>query len=153
MRSALWLYLDVLARLPQGSDTVELEPTLVAHDMGLPEGTVRSWLGHLRRLKYLRTERMNGGFKVSVTRLGIPIPLPKPMPRFFTRAKIERALGETGHDTMLDEVVTTFSDPAIRRALAGALAVPAERIRKSRTALFLYLLNHAETPPDNHPRP
>ena len=154
MRSALWLYLLVLTRVPQGSDAVELEPTLVAHDMGLPEGTIRSWLGHLRRLKYVRLERLNGGVRVSVTRLGLPIPPAAPAPRFFTRAKIERALSETGNGALIDETVTKFTDPAIRRALAGALAVPSERIRKSRTALFLYLLNHNDpSPTNNDPRP
>ena len=33
-----------------------------------------------------------------------------------------------------------YPDLVIRRALAGALAPPDERIHRSRTALFLYLL-------------
>jgi hypothetical protein len=139
MRLALWLYFVILARLPPGQDTVEVEPVQVSYDMGLPEGTVRSWLGHLRRLHYLKTERLNGSLRVRVTRLGLPEPAPKPVPKFFTKAKLVRALGEADDGKLLDEVLK-HPDEVIRRALAGTLAVPAEQIRKSRTALFNYLV-------------
>lgn len=139
MRLALWLYLDLLARLPAGQDALELDPTEVATDMGLPEGTVRSWLGHLRRLHYLDLQRLNGKVRVKVTRLGLPEPPPAPRPRFFTLGKLARALGEQGNEQQLQEALK-FPDDAVKRALAGALAVPEAQIRKSRTALFLYLL-------------
>jgi len=139
MRSAIWLYLVILTRLPSGQDTVDVEPVQIAYDMGLPEGTVRSWLGHLRRLHYLKTERLNGSLRVRVTRLGLPEPAPKPAPKFFTKAKLVRALGEAEDGKLLDEALR-HPDDVIRRALAGTLAVPAEQIRKSRTALFIYLV-------------
>src|SRR5215831_3290504 len=68
MRAGLWLYLDLLARLPAGSDTFEVEPAAIGRDMGLPEGTVRSWLGHLRKAGYLDAVRLNGKSRVTIKR-------------------------------------------------------------------------------------
>src|SRR5207244_7406062 len=66
MRAGLWLYLVLLARLPAGADTFEVEPAAIGRDMGLPEGTIRSWLGHLRRSGYLEALRLNGKVRVTI---------------------------------------------------------------------------------------
>jgi len=152
MRLALWLYLELLTQLPAGTDTLDVDPTAVARSMGLPEGTVRSWLGHLRRMQYLKVERLDGTVRVKVGRLGLPEPPPAPKPRFFTVAKLERALGETGNEQQL-EAALGFPDGVVKRALAGALAVPEAQIRKSRTALFIYLLKRYAQDTQDAPRP
>jgi hypothetical protein len=143
VRGAIWLLLDLLARLPGGSGTIEVEPAAVAGSMGLPEGTIRSWLGHLRKGGYLKATRLNGKTRVTIERER-PEPEdtdpPKPA-RFFTAAKIMRALNERSDPGAIEDALGRHSDALIRRALAGALATPAEKIRRSRTALFLYLLN------------
>jgi DNA-binding transcriptional regulator PaaX len=64
MRAGIWLYLDLLARLPVGAETIEVEPAAIGEEMGLPEGTVRSWLGHLRKAGYVAAERLNGKVRV-----------------------------------------------------------------------------------------
>jgi hypothetical protein len=65
--------------------------------------------------------------------------------RFFTVARIQRALGETTDENTLQAVLNLHSDELIKRALAGTLAVPETAIRRSRTALFIYLLKrHAQ---------
>jgi hypothetical protein len=151
MRLALWLYLDLLTRLPAGQDTLEVDPMAVAMEMGLPEGTVRSWLGHLRRMQYLSLEPLNGKVRIRVGRLGLPEPPPAPRPRFFTLRKLERALGETGNEKQLEEALA-YGDDVLKRALAGALAVPEAQIRKSRTALFVYLLKRYAEPQETAPR-
>ena len=46
----------------------------------------------------------------------------------------------------LQAVLNLHSDEQIKRALAGTLAVPETQIRRSRTALFIYLLKrHAQS--------
>ena len=45
MRAGLWLYLDLLARLPAGADTFEVEPAAVGWDMAPPP----PWSGNLAR--------------------------------------------------------------------------------------------------------
>lgn len=154
MRSAIWLYLALLARLPRGDDTLEVDPKEFGGRMGLPEGTIRSLLGHLRKGRYVEVRRLNGRYRVRVKGLAVPVQtIPEPAPRLFTVAKLERALGDHGNRASLDAALASHADPAIQRALAGALAIPAAEIRRSRTALFLYLLKRHAEQPDNHPRP
>lgn len=144
MRSALWLYLVVLGRLPAGTESVDLAPKVVASEMGLPEGTIRSWLGHLRKGNYLSVKRLNGTVQVSrpaeVMRLPDAVPTKEKPTRFFTAEKLARALGDRGDTENLQAALNLYSDDRIRHALAGALAVPEDQIRRSRTALFTYLL-------------
>lgn len=143
MRAGLWLYLDLLARLPAGADTFEVEPAAVGRDMGLPEGTVRSWLGHLRKSGYLDAVRLNGKTRVTIKRHSAPEPSAVATahpPRFFTVAKLQRALGEKSNEVSLQTALDAHGDEVVKRALAGSLAVPETQIRRSRTALFIYLL-------------
>src|SRR5258706_16241439 len=148
MRAGLWLYLDLLARLPAGAETFEVEPAAIGRDMGLPEGTIRSWLGHLRKSGYIEAVRLNGTTRVTMERAVAPespVPAPAAPARFFTVSKIQRALGELGSDEALQAALSLYPDPVIKRALAGTLAVPETQIRRSRTALFIYLLKrHAQ---------
>ena len=147
MRAGLWLYLDLLARLPAGTETFEVEPAAIGRDMGLPEGTVRSWLGHLRKAGYLDAIRLNGKVRVTMKRAEAPEPPPAsvtPM-RFFTVPKLQRALGEPGNEEALQAALSLYPDAVVKRALAGTLAVPETQIRRSRLALFIYLLKrHAQ---------
>jgi len=147
MRAGLWLYLDLLARLPAGAETFEVEPAAIGRDMGLPEGTIRSWLGHLRKAGYLEAVRLNGKVQVTMKKGLAPESSPEqtamptqPPSRFFTVAKLQRSLGEPGNEEALEAALGLYSDPIVRRSLAGTLAVPETQIRRSRTALFIYLL-------------
>ena len=142
MRAGLWLYLDLLARLPAGTETFEVEPAAVGREMGLPEGTVRSWLGHLRKSGYLDAVRLNGHVRVTMKRTATSEPVTEPTKpsRFFTVPKLQRALGEPGNEDGLQAALDAHPDEVVKRALAGTLAVPETQIRRSRTALFIYLL-------------
>jgi len=55
-------------------------------------------------------------------------------------AKLQRALGDTANDEAFEAALRDHSDVVIRKALAATLAVPDAQIRRSRTALFIYLL-------------
>lgn len=153
MRSAVWLYLLLVSRLVPESDEVDVDPVAVAAAMGLPEGTVLSWIGHLRKCRYVEARRRNGLIRVRVKRRQVRPTGDAPVSaRFFTVAKLEHALGETGHRDILEPALASHADPVVKRALAGALAVPSTEIRRSRTALFLYLLKrhaHEEQPNDS----
>lgn len=140
MRLGLWLYLDLLARLSGRAGTIELEPAAVGRDMGLPEGTVRSWLGHLRKGGYLKRERLNGVMRVTIEGKKIATPGDAPKPKRHTVASLMKALGESGSEVALEAALHLYPARTIERALREATAVPQSQIRYSRTALFLYLL-------------
>lgn len=140
MRAGIWLYLDLLARLPAGAETLEVEPAAIGLDMGLPEGTVRSWLGHLRAAGYVDAVRLNGTVRVTVKKGFVPEATETPRERYFTVARLQRALKDKLNTEAFEAALKLYPDVVIRRALAGALAPPTEQIRRSRTALFLYLL-------------
>ena len=146
MRVGIWLYLDLLARLPTGAVTLEVEPAVVGREMGLPEGTIRSWLGHLRTSGYLDAKRLNGAVRVTVKGAMRDEPGSAPAStRFFTAKKLADALGDRRAGDALEAALGLYPDAVIKRALAGTLAVPENRIRSSRLALFLYLLKrHAK---------
>src|SRR5258705_7768250 len=104
LRAGIWLYLDLLVRLPAGTDTFEIEPAAIGRDMGLPEGTIRSWLGHLRKAGYIDAVRLNGKVRATMKRAAAPEPPAQPPAapiRLFTVPKIQRALGEQGNDESL----------------------------------------------------
>ena len=149
MRAGIWLYLDLLARLPAGTETFEVEPAAIGKDMGLPEGTVRSWLGHLRKAGYLDAVRLNGTTRVTIRGAMDPEPAAQKAAtptRFFTVAKLQRALGEPDNEEALQAALSLYPDAVVKRALAGTLAVPETQIRRSRTALLIYLLKrHAQS--------
>jgi hypothetical protein len=149
MRAGVWLYLDLLARLPAGAETIEVEPAVVGEEMGLPEGTVRSWLGHLRKAGYVAAERLNGKVRVQIKNGFVPEPPVTPKERFFTVQKLQRMLKDKLNVEAFEAALKLYPDPVIRRALAGALAPPEEQIRRSRTALFLYLLKRHTHAPNN----
>lgn len=140
MRAGIWLYLDLLARLPVGAGSLEVEPAAVAGEMGVSEGFVRSWLGHLNKAGYVSVERLNGKVRVTVKNGFVPEPVEAPAERFFSVARLQRMLKDKLNTEAFEIALREHSDATIRRALAGALAPPEEHIRRSRTALFLYLL-------------
>jgi hypothetical protein len=140
MRAGIWLYLDLLARLPVGAETIEVEPAVIGGEMGLDEGTVRSWLGHLRKAGYVAADRLNGKVRVAIKKGFVPdSPIPS-AERVFTVAKLQRMLKDKLNTEAFEAALKDHPDAVIRRALAGALAPPDEEIRRSRTALFLFLL-------------
>lgn len=141
MRQGIWLYLDLLARLAGRAGSIELEPAAVGRDMGLPEGTIRSWLGHLRKGGYLRLQRLESAVEVRVNAHGLPADKPAPV-RVHSAKDLAKALGEDSNEAALQAALNLYPRGVVARSLEAALAVPQRSIRHSRTALFLYLLKH-----------
>src|SRR5262249_47595628 len=118
-------------------------------EMGLSEGTIRSWLGHLRKAGYVGAERLNGVVRITIKKGFVPEEPVAPKERLFTVAKLQRMLKDKLNVEAFEAALKLYPDPIILRALAGALAPPEEEIRRSRTALFLYLLKRHAHAQDN----
>lgn len=155
IRSAIWLYLILLARVEGENRSLVVDPSQIARSMGLKEGTIRSWIGHLRKGRYLDTHRTNGALQIQLRRFQ-PVPAQPTSNSTGTHElaakRIARVLGEETDLDALEEIAKRYPAPAIRKALAATLAVPSERIRRSRTALFLYLIKRHEQTNTNDPR-
>ena len=144
MRQAIWLYLYLLLAVNPATGKRILSPRHIAKEMGLKEETVRSWLGHLRRQGYASVERQGDLVAVTVTKW------PKRKPQAasesvnrkspLTPEALAKALGSDPSDPFLREVVMGEDLTRIQEVLAQVTRVPEERIRKSRLALFRYLL-------------
>jgi hypothetical protein len=156
MRTTIFLYLALLARLPAGADTIEVSVRTLSETLGLHEGTVRSWLGHLKRAGYIGLRRLNGSvvvrFPASVGQPKHEDPAPAQPPdddNYFNVGRVQRTLGESVDPDGLAAALSRASPHTIQRALAGALAPAAAEIRRSRTALFLFLLKRYGSHEDN----
>jgi hypothetical protein len=73
--------------------------------MGLPEETLRSWLGHLKKWHYVDVEKH-----------------------------------EPSYQTSFETLCRLYPQNIIQKALMETKEVPSEKIKKSRGALFVYLV-------------
>src|SRR4030095_13163555 len=133
----------LLAHLPHGQNTLAVNPAALALSMGLPAGTIRSWLGHLRKGHYITIEG-HGALRITIKHAAKePDSQPKEhLRQLFTVPRLMRALGEKQDPDALAQALAQYPTDIIRQALARTLAVPDEKIRRSRTALLLHLLPH-----------
>lgn len=170
MQQAVWLYLYFIAfsNVRTGKLTARLSE--IAHDMGLPEETLRSWLGHLRKWHYVMAEKQGDEIVFKITKWkniateleATPIPprenIKKKAGRRICPIKtdseeehqvhdvtslayeIASALEEPTNQPYFEEMCRRYPDHIIQRSLVEAQAFPAEKIKKSRGALFAYLV-------------
>lgn len=152
MRQAIWLYLYLLLAVNHGTGKRLLSPAAIAREMGVSEPTVRSWLGHLRKAGYLTTERQGSLVRVGITKWketiqrteaplgprkaagGASIPV--------TAETLTKELGCGPDEAFLRDIVTREDPARIREVLDKVLEVPESRIKKSRLALFRYLISN-----------
>jgi DNA-binding transcriptional ArsR family regulator len=153
MRQSVWLYLYLLLAVNPTTGARLLSPALIAEQMGLNEDTIRSWLGRLRRAGYLSVERQGDYLRVEMKRWRTPARPVEPEaidePQQKTRSGMSpellaKRLGEEPGDPFWERAVMTWDDATIRRVLEEVERVPAERIRKSRAALFRYLITRID---------
>ena len=99
-----------------------------------------TYVDHLRKAGYVAAARLNGKVRVAIKKGFVPeAPIPS-VDRVFTVAKLQRMLKDKLNNEAFVAALQIHPDAVIRRALAGALAPPDEENRRSRTALFLFLL-------------
>jgi len=158
IKIALWLYLYLVLSLNPETGKVLFDPRQGEKDTGIREETLRSWLGHLRRGGYLSVKKQDKGFLVKVSgtvskrpkKPSIPEdPLnsdnPKIIPNEVGKANVlaHEIADEFKNGSNLEFYQVLCEDyplDVINRAFAATKAVPERQIRKSRGALFTYLV-------------
>ncbi len=148
MRQAVWLFLFLIVSVNRQTGRRLISPVVVAQEMGLPEATVRSWLGHLRKAGYLSTQRQGRLVRVKIVRwprIAVADAVTGdsgPAAGHAAEAhRLAEALGGNPDDPMWADVLRDHAPDEIERARKRALAVPAQEVRKSRVALFRYFLH------------
>ena len=167
MGQAIWLYLYLIANANFKTGILTSQFNDIASEMGLPEATVRSWLGHLTKRHYVSVRRERGEvvFKIAKWKTFPLEPAEtlatgqvrkssklRKLPSFFSSNKvlteseaqklaqyIANDFKETKNLHFILAVCRQHSTKIIKEAFTKVSAMPAERIRKSRSALFIYL--------------
>lgn len=145
MNSALWLYLVLIAACDRESRQLTVSAKSLARLLGRKPETVMSLLGHLRKAGYIRYRRRSGQLWIVISdRLDTPVEVveepEEDSPSALLAREIAAGLGDTGNLARYEELAETHPESLVRRAYRDALAMPRERIRRSRGALFTFLL-------------
>ena len=151
MKQAIWLYLYLLLAVNRATGQRLILPAVIAREMGLSEETVRSWLGHLRKSGYITLRSDGKLMRVRITKWSPDVGQPRDnredsgaRPRRpdgqLDPKELAQLLGGEPDDPFWIEAVTATKPQVLRQVLAEVTRVPGQRIRKSRVALFRYLL-------------
>lgn len=163
MRHAIWLYLYLVAfaNLKSGKITARIEE--IASRMGIPDATVRSWLGHLRKWHYVSVVKGSDGYHFKIIRwkeladindtddVNIPPKITKG-PKRNSKTKesfpgdprdlaqqISNELQATDSLNYFENLCRSYPREIILQAFREAKALPEGQVKKSRGALFVYL--------------
>lgn len=144
MCHTLWVYLYVLLAVNRTTGMRLIDPAVAAAQMGIGEASVRSSLGHLRRHGYVRIERQGRLLRLTVTKWRPLDSARQAAPRkravALSADTLAARLGGNTADPFWKEAVTQLPARVIRDLLDQVERVPASKIRKSREALFRYLI-------------
>lgn len=149
MRQSVWLYLYLLLAVNPATGARLFLPVEIGKQMGLKEDTIRSWLGRLRKAGYILVERQGDYLRIEITRWHVPVPPiqkddgpeeKQHRPTGLTAEQLAHELGEEPGDPFWEHAIETWDESTIREVIADVRRVPDEQIRKSRAALFRYLI-------------
>ena len=168
MKNAVWLFLYLIAFSNLKSGKLIARVSDIAQDMGLPAETVCSWLGHLRKWHYVAIEKEGDGllFKIAkwkniADEFGSTVQEETPKRQSTKKSKhpqtgeqklpsfdnptelashIADQLSEPTYQPFFENLCRTFSPDLIQQALTKVREVPSGSIKKSRGALFVYLV-------------
>ena len=139
MRQAVWVYIYLLLAINPATGKRLVSPALISKHMGVSEETVRSWLGRLRKAGYLKYEKQGAYLRITLERWR-PTPMQAESPVSLTAHQLAKELGGDPEDPLWHQVLTAGQPGAVSNVLAEVKRVPADRIKKSRVALFRYLI-------------
>ncbi|MCK4351823.1 hypothetical protein KAW65_00255 [candidate division WOR-3 bacterium] len=142
VKNAIWLYLYLV--LSANSKTGKLLSRLdfIASQMGICKDTLQTWLGHLKKWGYVTTQKQGESIVFKLSRWKESY-----QPKVEAKAK-EELLAERIAKTFKDEenlsyyetLCERYSEDLINLAFREVKKIPSSKIRKSRGALFTYLV-------------
>lgn len=154
MHSALWLYLVLRAAAAPDTGRLQVAVEDLARVLDLKPAAVSSLLGRLRTHGYVETRRVHGQLEIRIvdwtptaqSSPPSPRPIPEPDHASGLALEIATAFGDVGNLARYEDLVERFPEALVRQAFREARLMPRARVRKSRGALFTFLLkNYADT--------
>jgi hypothetical protein len=167
MRNAIWLYLYLMICANPKTGKLTACVSDIAESMGHSEATISSWLGHLRKWHYVSLEKQKKSLhlkisqwkdifdvpqRVTLSQSDEPIKgrkksLPKapakdvlpPEPVKMAQQIAEEFKAVTSFP-YFEKLCRSYPRELILKAYNKAKAIPADKIKKSRGALFVYLI-------------
>ncbi len=150
MRQTIWLYLYLVLQLNPKTGRLATKVSTISQDMGIKQETIRSWLGHLRRKGYVSVKRDGDYWLITVTGL-------KPIPESYQAKalkpdevvnvekqrlaqRIAKEFEDEGNLGYYEDLCERYPEHLINRAFSEVKKVPQVKIKKSRGALFTYLV-------------
>lgn len=152
LRQAFWLYAYLLICADPGSGKLLVSSDKIAGQLNVKGTTIQSWLGHLNRQKYLSARHQTGSWAVSITGWPSERPSVKPVmisddegekddePDKITPSLLHERIGNGEGVHYYEVLVEKYPQDILRRALSDVMVVPASRIKKSKGALFTFLV-------------
>lgn len=152
MHTALWLYLVLRAAAAPETGRLRAKPIELARLVGVSPETISSLLGRLRVHRFVETRRVQGQIEVRVVDWSPPPRAPVTTGAHHGAAgdaqsepsglayEIAEAFDDLGNLARYENLIESYPEPLVRRAFREARLVPRGRVRKSRGALFTYLL-------------
>jgi hypothetical protein len=170
IKQAVWLYIYLIAFVNAKTGKLVGHLSDIADDTGIREETLRSWLGHLRKWNYVTVEKQDNGLLIKVCKWKNIAPelessKPPQTKSNTNKGRKDSSKSDSMEETSPSKLALYISDilkapqsqgyfenlcrlyphGVIFRSLNQARAIPAEKIKKSRSALFVYLLKkHAQ---------
>jgi hypothetical protein len=152
MGKAIWVYLYLLIVINDKSGRAIVKSAEIAKETGISENNILTGFGILKKWNYIDVKKQNSTFVITVCKwkkifnsLKPLISNPKPYSDHNQIAiYIADILQEKESISQFISSVKQYSSVAIHSCLQKTVMVPKEKIKKSRTALFLYFLKQHE---------
>jgi hypothetical protein len=167
MRNAVWLYLYLMICANPKTGKLTACVSDIAESMGHSEATISSWLGHLRKWHYVSLEKQKKSLYLKINQWKDIIDVPqratlsqtneaikgrkKTLPKAPAKDVLppepvkmaQQIAGEfqaVSSFPYFEKLCRSYPRELILKAYNKTKAIPAEKIKKSRGALFVYLV-------------
>lgn len=161
MNSSIWLFLYLLTTVNHKTGRLTTSIETIATQMGVKANTVDSWLGILKSKDYVELVKNNGQTMIQIARWRkvAPLYLLKSVPETLSKkpTKTERRqpfvsefekeanevasqLDDTDNAAAYIHLFNKYPRDIIDKALKAVKSLPDEKIKKSRGALFTFLV-------------
>lgn len=144
MKNAIWLYLYLALSVNPRTGKLLSKLDFISSQMGIAKETLQTWLGHLKRWGYVSVEKQGESLLFKLSRWREPTE-PNPKQEIETKenplaSEIARTFQDEENQGYYAWVCENYPENLVKRAFEQVKMMPNDKIKKSRGALFTYLV-------------